>query len=232
MYHSVILLFPAPLLPPLPWLAEACGHCQGSGVKQLLECTNTSVASLRHLGFIRWPKIGFGGVKSVQWKGWGRQEGGMGRQGVAFTAWRGLVAKLLSSLCTFPQQSSPHTSGLCQEKSFPGLAVPSFCHHRDAQSLPFTSELSEVVRHGHWSPGQGTEPARTMQIATDSRLLPQAFPSRTNVSLWFNGTISCLPAPTSFSSLQLPISAQPAATPSLQLQPALEVSDNHLPTPC
>jgi len=47
-------------------------------MKQRLECTAASVASQRHLGFIRWPKIGFRGVKSVWRKGWGRKEGGKG----------------------------------------------------------------------------------------------------------------------------------------------------------
>lgn len=98
---------PPPFLPPLPWLVKAWGHCQGSGVKQRLECTATSVASPRHLGFIRWPKIGFGGVRSVWRKGCGRKEGGRGRQGVAFKTQRGPVTKLLLLLCSLlPQQSS------------------------------------------------------------------------------------------------------------------------------
>lgn len=34
-------------------------------MKQRLECTTAPAASPRHLGFIRWPKIGFGGVKAA-----------------------------------------------------------------------------------------------------------------------------------------------------------------------
>lgn len=133
--------FPSPFLPPLPWLVKAWGHCQGSGVKQRLEYTTTSVASPRHLGFIRWPKIGFGGVKSVQQKGWGRKEGGRGRQGVAFKTQRGPVTKLLLLLCSRLLPAPPDTSGPCREKSLPGLAVSSSCCHRDVWS--FSSELSE-----------------------------------------------------------------------------------------
>lgn len=153
LYHCVILLFPAPCLPPLPWLATAWGHCQGSAERQRLKCTATSVASRRHLGFIRGPKIGFGGVKSVWRKGWGRKEGGRGRKGAAFEDQRRAVTKLFLLLRSHrPSKAPPDTPGPCREESFPGLAVAS-----DAQSTPFSSRLSERC--------SGTEITRATQAA-------------------------------------------------------------------